>query len=111
MNKKLYLKCWAIIYCSALFLYLRINLVVQTKSALLSNVTDSTILLLLLLLPLPVILRYEIIKSFRQMTDALHFPIADSVFHLTDIQNINYNISIFTKTDNAEFFFFMFNKY
>ena len=110
MNKKLYLKCWAIIYCSALFLYLRINLVVQTKSALLSNVTDSTILLLLLL-PLPVILRYEIIKSFRQMTDALHFPIADSVFHLTDIQNINYHISIFTKTDNAEFFFFMFNKY
>lgn len=109
MNKKLYLKCWAIIYCSALFLYLRITPVVQTKSALLSNVTDSTILLLLL--PLPVILRYEIIKSFRQMTDALHFPIADSVFHLTDIQNINYNISIFTKTDNAEFFFFMFNKY
>lgn len=45
------------------------------------------------------------------MSDLFHFPIAYSLFHQTDVQNINHIKSVMTKINNTEFFFFMIKKY
>ena len=61
--------------------------------------------------PFPLILRYEIIKSLRQMTDKFHFPPVNPVTLHSHVQNFNYIKSIMAKINKTEFFFFMFMKY